>query len=165
MKLIFTILKLNCPLAQSFWVNTRNVLKLPSLIPIFSFQRSYDWNYNLNRHLKYECGKENAFMCSKCGRKFPHKQNCVYHLKRKHKIICDSVDQYVQNGLVVFTGSAQPGASLSPPPGGLSSYSPKEGSVTPPPSNGWTSLLLVSNTEMEDVKRELGSETPINSFL
>ena len=24
-------------------------------------QRSYDWNYNLNRHLKYECGKENAF--------------------------------------------------------------------------------------------------------
>ena len=37
-------------------------------------QRSYDWNYNLNRHLKYECGKENAFQCAKCGRKFPHKQ-------------------------------------------------------------------------------------------
>ena len=43
-------------------------------------QRAYDWNYNLNRHLKYECGKENAFQCAKCGRKFPHKQNCVYHL-------------------------------------------------------------------------------------
>jgi len=27
-----------------------------------------------NRHLKYECGKENAFQCAKCGRKFPHKQ-------------------------------------------------------------------------------------------
>jgi len=27
-------------------------------------QRAYDWNYNLNRHLKYECGKENAFQVS-----------------------------------------------------------------------------------------------------
>lgn len=99
--------------------------------------RSYDWNYNLNRHLKYECGKDNAFMCSKCGRKFPHKQNCVYHLKRKHKIVCDSVEQYVSNGLVVFTGreGALGGtcSSLSPPSG--AAYSPKEGSVTPPPSN------------------------------
>lgn len=72
-------------------------------------QRSYDWNYNLNRHLKYECGKENAFQCSKCGRKFPHKQNCVYHLKRKHKIICDTIDQYMSNGLVLFRGSNNPG--------------------------------------------------------
>lgn len=69
-------------------------------------QRSYDWNYNLNRHLKYECGKENAFMCSKCGRRFPHKQNCVYHLKRKHKIVCETIDQYVSAGLVVFQGSS-----------------------------------------------------------
>ena len=98
-------------------------------------QRSYDWNYNLNRHLKYECGKENAFMCSKCGRRFPHKQNCVYHLKRKHKIVCESVEQYVSNGLVVFTGSGTPGGSSLSPPGGHSAYSPKEGSVTPPPSN------------------------------
>jgi hypothetical protein len=72
-------------------------------------QRSYDWNYNLNRHLKYECGKENAFQCSKCGRKFPHKQNCVYHLKRKHKIVCDTIDQYMSAGLVVFRGSNNPG--------------------------------------------------------
>lgn len=72
-------------------------------------QRSYDWNYNLNRHLKYECGKENAFQCSKCGRKFPHKQNCVYHLKRKHKIVCETIDQYMTSGLVVFRGSANPG--------------------------------------------------------
>ena len=68
------------------------------------FYRSYDWNYNLNRHLKYECGKENAFQCAKCGRKFPHKQNCVYHLKRKHKIVCDTIDQYMAQGLVVFRG-------------------------------------------------------------
>lgn len=71
-------------------------------------QRSYDWNYNLNRHLKYECNKENAFECAKCGRKFPHKQNCVYHLKRKHKIICETIDQYVAKGLVIFRGTAGP---------------------------------------------------------
>jgi len=71
-------------------------------------QRSYDWNYNLNRHLKYECGKENAFQCAKCGRRFPHKQNCVYHLKRKHKIVCETIDQYVAAGLVVFHGSGNP---------------------------------------------------------
>ena len=74
-------------------------------------QRSYDWNYNLNRHRKYECGKENAFQCAKCGRKFPHKQNCVYHLKRKHKIVCDTIDQYVSSGLVLFRGQAgRPGS-------------------------------------------------------
>jgi len=80
--------------------------------------RSYDWNYNLNRHLKYECGKENSFMCSKCGRKFPHKQNCVYHLKRKHKIVLETVDQYVSSGLVLFQGSGQGGEeeSVTPPP-------------------------------------------------
>ena len=76
-------------------------------------QRSYDWNYNLNRHLKYECGKENAFQCAKCGRKFPHKQNCVYHLKRKHKIVCETIDQYVAAGLVVFNGSSNPGGQGS----------------------------------------------------
>ena len=80
-------------------------------------QRSYDWNYNLNRHRKYECGKENAFQCAKCGRKFPHKQNCVYHLKRKHKIVCDTIDQYVASGLVVFRGQAGPaGQQTALPP-------------------------------------------------
>jgi tRNA(Ile2) C34 agmatinyltransferase TiaS len=59
--------------------------------------------------LKYECGKENAFQCAKCGRKFPHKQNCVYHLKRKHKIVCETIDQYMANGLVIFRGSANAG--------------------------------------------------------
>ena len=67
--------------------------------------RSYKWNYNLNRHLKYECGKENAFQCGKCGRKFPHKQNCVYHLKRKHKIIYETVEEYLEMRLVLFNGS------------------------------------------------------------
>ena len=104
------------------------------------FQRSYDWNYNLNRHLKYECGKENAFMCSKCGRRFPHKQNCVYHLKRKHKIVCETIDQYVSAGLVVFQG-ASVGSNETSPAGGEQQHTNnvnnlKESSVTPPPQLG-----------------------------
>ena len=103
------------------------------------FQRSYDWNYNLNRHLKYECGKENAFMCSKCGRRFPHKQNCVYHLKRKHKIVCETIDQYVSAGLVVFQGaSVGSGTNETSPAGEQQQHTNnvnnlKESSVTPPP--------------------------------
>ena len=84
-------------------IDQRRVLVRNYILNPF-FYRSYDWNYNLNRHLKYECGKENAFQCAKCGRKFPHKQNCVYHLKRKHKIVCDTIDQYMAQGLVVFRG-------------------------------------------------------------
>ena len=103
------------------------------------FQRSYDWNYNLNRHLKYECGKENAFMCSKCGRRFPHKQNCVYHLKRKHKIVCETIDQYVSAGLVVFQGASVGAGTNETSPSGEQQLSNnvnnlKESSVTPPPS-------------------------------
>lgn len=100
-------------------------------------QRSYDWNYNLNRHLKYECGKENAFMCSKCGRRFPHKQNCVYHLKRKHKIVCETIDQYVSNGLVLFKGSGS-----VPPHQGESAMSPRgRGSPPLPLEHGSPPLL------------------------
>jgi len=105
-------------------------------------QRSYDWNYNLNRHLKYECGKENAFMCSKCGRRFPHKQNCVYHLKRKHKIVCETIDQYVANGLVVFQGSAaaatEAGLELPSPAG--EAHTLKEASTPPPPLPSQTAV-------------------------
>jgi len=75
--------------------------------------RSYDWNYNLNRHQKYECGKENAFQCAKCGRKFPHKQNCVYHLKRKHKIMFETIDQYMAANLVIFKGATKDEESIT----------------------------------------------------
>ena len=90
----------------------------------------------MNRHLKYECGKENAFMCSKCGRRFPHKQNCVYHLKRKHKIVCETIDQYVSAGLVVFQGASVGTSEISPT--GEQQHTNnvnnlKESSVTPPP--------------------------------
>ena len=46
--------------------------------------KSYTWRYNLNRHLKYECGTKKKFQCGECGRKFPYKQNCDLHIKRIH---------------------------------------------------------------------------------
>ena len=80
-------------------------------------QRSYDWCWQLNRHSKYVCGREDAFQCAKCGRKFPHKQNCVCHLKRKHKIVLDTTDQYLSSGLLVdmrqAAGTTIPAIALS----------------------------------------------------
>ena len=80
-------------------------------------------------------------MCSKCGRRFPHKQNCVYHLKRKHKIVCETIDQYVSNGLVLFKGSAghpshDPGMSPGRgSPTGQGQQTLKQG-ASPPPGAG-----------------------------
>ena len=76
----------------------RRVYKCPHCL------KCYNWNYNLNRHLKYECGKENAFRCRQCGLKFPHKQNCIMHVKRIHKVVRETQDQYVAEGLVLFKG-------------------------------------------------------------
>ena len=112
-------------------------------------QRSYDWNYNLNRHLKYECGKENAFQCAKCGRRFPHKQNCVYHLKRKHKIVCETIDQYVAAGLVVFHGnsnSAGQTSARSPEEGGPDNVLQNSGVLPIPASQPHTQLQQMSTT-------------------
>ena len=51
--------------------------------------KCYNWNYNLNRHMRFECGIENRFECSLCHKRFPYKQNAAIHLKRKHKLGLD----------------------------------------------------------------------------
>ena len=48
--------------------------------------RVYIWKYNLTRHLKYECGTQKRFKCWICNKKFPHRQNCLEHMKRLHKM-------------------------------------------------------------------------------
>ena len=48
--------------------------------------KCYAWKYNLNRHLKYECGTQKRFRCYICSKKFHYNQNCVEHMKRIHKI-------------------------------------------------------------------------------
>jgi hypothetical protein len=111
-------------------------------------QRSYDWNYNLNRHLKYECGKENAFQCAKCGRRFPHKQNCVYHLKRKHKIICETIDQYVAAGLVVFHGNSNSA-------GQGSAKNPEDGMITVNNSGILPSSVSQPHTQIQPISTSM----------
>ena len=68
--------------------------------------KSYKFKYTLNRHLQYECGKEKAFQCAKCKDDFPHKTNCVGHLKRIHNIVLDTMEQYVSEGLILLKSKA-----------------------------------------------------------
>jgi hypothetical protein len=49
--------------------------------------KSYNWNYNLNRHMRFECGIGNKFECSVCHKRFPYKQNAAIHMKWKHKVL------------------------------------------------------------------------------
>ena len=64
----------------------------------FQCKRVYKWKFNLNRHLKFECNKENAFECTRCGQKFPYKQNCTQHISRTHHIKLENNEQYITLG-------------------------------------------------------------------
>jgi len=63
--------------------------------------KSYNWNYNLNRHMKFECGIENKFECALCQKRFPYKQNAAVHLKRKHKINLETADMMIKSGQII----------------------------------------------------------------
>jgi len=60
--------------------------------------KSYNWNYNLNRHMRFECGIGHRFQCGLCKRRFPHKQNAAIHLKRKHLLKIDSAEEMLASG-------------------------------------------------------------------
>ena len=60
--------------------------------------KCYNWNYNLNRHMRFECGIENRFECAMCHKRFPYKQNAAIHLKRKHKLALDNADDMIAAG-------------------------------------------------------------------
>ena len=63
--------------------------------------KSYNWNYNLNRHMRFECGIQNRFECSMCQKRFPYKQNVAIHLKRKHKLQMDNADDMIAQGHII----------------------------------------------------------------
>ena len=63
-------------------------------------KRVYNYKFNMNRHMKFECRKENAFECTICKIRFPYKQNCIQHIKRTHKEIRQNNQQYLADGLV-----------------------------------------------------------------
>jgi len=64
--------------------------------------KSYQWNYNLNRHMRFECGIGNRFQCGVCKRRFPHKQNAAIHLKRKHLVQVDSAEEMIVSGHIIL---------------------------------------------------------------
>jgi len=64
--------------------------------------KCYNWNYNLNRHMRFECGIENRFECSMCQKRFPYKQNAAIHLKRKHKLPMDNADEMLAQGHITL---------------------------------------------------------------
>lgn len=64
--------------------------------------KSYNWNYNLNRHMRFECGIGHRFQCGVCKRRFPHKQNAAIHLKRKHLLQIDSAEEMLASGHIVL---------------------------------------------------------------
>jgi len=74
--------------------------------------KCYNWNYNLNRHMRFECGIENRFECSMCQKRFPYKQNVAIHLKRKHKLQLDNADEMISLGHITLL----PGKNENPQP-------------------------------------------------
>ena len=81
-------------------VTRGNISKLPKSFPCLQCKRIYKWKFNLNRHLKYECNKENAFECTGCGKRFPYKQNCIHHINGTHHINLANNKQYIEDGLM-----------------------------------------------------------------
>jgi len=63
--------------------------------------KCYNWNYNLNRHMRFECGIENKFECAICKKRFPYKQNAAIHLKRKHKVVLETADDMLNTGQII----------------------------------------------------------------
>lgn len=47
--------------------------------------RSYKYKHHLNRHLKYECGKEKQFRCNICRKAFSHNNQLKAHVINVHK--------------------------------------------------------------------------------
>ena len=64
--------------------------------------KTYNWNYNLNRHKRFECGIENKYQCSMCQKRFPYKQNVAIHLKRKHKLEIESAEDMIAGGHITL---------------------------------------------------------------
>lgn len=49
--------------------------------------KSYRYLASLQRHQKYECGKEKAFNCNYCSHKSHRKDNLRVHMLEQHKVL------------------------------------------------------------------------------
>lgn len=51
--------------------------------------RKYKYKYNLNVHLRNECGVPKKFKCQICDKNFAHKTHLKSHTVIKHKIVME----------------------------------------------------------------------------
>lgn len=47
--------------------------------------RKYKHDSSLNKHLRYECGRDKRFQCPDCGKKFSQKCNLKSHAIARHR--------------------------------------------------------------------------------
>lgn len=58
--------------------------KPPRLYTCPKCGKSYTYTFTLQRHLKYECGKEPGFFCIYCPHRTKRKSNLHEHVKHVH---------------------------------------------------------------------------------
>jgi len=46
--------------------------------------RRYRWKKHLNRHLRYECGREPQFQCPYCPQRSARREHIVKHIRNRH---------------------------------------------------------------------------------
>lgn len=59
-------------------------LPIPHICP--HCNKSYTYKKNLNRHLKYECGKQPSVKCPICSYVTRYKHSLVSHFKKQHEM-------------------------------------------------------------------------------
>ncbi|KAH0952197.1 hypothetical protein HN011_000373 [Eciton burchellii] len=64
----------------------RSIFYLRKTWICFQCGKRYLWRGSLKNHIRVECGKEPAFMCPVCGRRFKHKHRWQSHARCMHSI-------------------------------------------------------------------------------
>ncbi|KAH1002466.1 hypothetical protein HUJ04_008552 [Dendroctonus ponderosae] len=63
--------------------------------------KAYSYKYNLNRHLKYECGNLKPFRCCICEKSFTQKSTLITHTWAVHRINAKEINLIGDQGLVM----------------------------------------------------------------
>lgn len=60
----------------------------------FACGKNYRYKHNLNRHMKYECGKRKLFKCCYCGKSFSQKSTLVCHKLNIHQVLLNDLNSH-----------------------------------------------------------------------